>query len=114
MPDTDTPGALTAIRRLRAQGARRPDGNPQTASIGIAECIAEAPESSTQLVEIADHRMYTAKQAGKDCICAGEEEAPEGLIKKAGAGLSSNTVSAPGTPDGHLHRPAFLPDGRTA
>ena len=51
----------------------RPDGNPQTASIGIAECIAEAPESSTQLVEIADHRMYTAKQAGKDCICAGEE-----------------------------------------
>ena len=84
MPDTDTPGALTAIRRLRAEGLGvRPDGNPQTASIGIAECIAEAPESSTHLVEIADHRMYTAKQAGKDCVCAGEEAVPEGLLKRA-------------------------------
>lgn len=77
MPDTDTPGALTAIRRLRADGLGvRPDGKPQTASIGIAEAIAEAPESSTRLVEIADHRMYVAKQAGKDCICTGEEAAP--------------------------------------
>ncbi|UEM05659.1 diguanylate cyclase [Skermanella rosea] len=77
MPDTDTPGALTAIRRLRADGLGvRPDGKPQTASIGIAEAIAEAPESSTQLVEIADHRMYVAKQSGKDCICTGEEAAP--------------------------------------
>jgi diguanylate cyclase (GGDEF)-like protein len=80
MPDTDTPGALTAIRRLRAEGLGvRPDGNPQTASIGIAECIAEEPESSTQLVEIADHRMYTAKQSGKDCVCAGEEAMPKSL-----------------------------------
>ena len=62
----------------RRGAGRRPDGNPQTASIGIAECIAEAPESSTQLVEIADHRMYIAKQAGKDCICAGEEGARKG------------------------------------
>ncbi len=77
MPDTDTPGALTAIRRLRADGLGvRPDGKPQTASIGIAEAITEALESSTQLVEIADHRMYVAKQAGKDCICTGEEGAP--------------------------------------
>jgi diguanylate cyclase (GGDEF)-like protein len=83
MPDTDTPGALTAIRRLRAEGLGvRPDGNPQTASIGIAECMAEAPESSNQLVEIADHRMYIAKQAGKNCVCAGEEGAPDGSLKR--------------------------------
>jgi GGDEF domain-containing protein len=83
MPDTDTPGALAAIRRLRAEGLGvRPDGNPQTASIGIAECIAEEPESSTQLVEIADHRMYTAKQSGKDCVCAGEEALPKTLEPK--------------------------------
>jgi diguanylate cyclase (GGDEF)-like protein len=84
MPDTDTPGAMTAIRRLRVEGLGvRPDGNPQTASIGIAECITEAPETSTQLVEIADHRMYIAKQAGKDCVCTGEEAVPEGLVSKA-------------------------------
>ncbi|UEM22984.1 GGDEF domain-containing protein [Skermanella mucosa] len=77
MPDTDTPGALTAIRRLRADGLGvRPDGKPQTASIGIAEAITEALESSTQLVEIADHRMYVAKQSGKNCICTGEDGAP--------------------------------------
>jgi len=35
------------------------------------------------LVEIADHRMYIAKQAGKDCVCTGEEAVPEGLVSRA-------------------------------
>jgi len=27
--------------------------------------------------------MYIAKQAGKDCVCTGEEAVPEGLVSKA-------------------------------
>ncbi|EWY38778.1 diguanylate cyclase [Skermanella stibiiresistens SB22] len=78
MPDTDTPGALSALRRLRSFGlGMRPDGKPQTASIGVAEALAEDPLTADHLVEIADHRMYVAKQAGKDRVCSGEQASIE-------------------------------------
>ncbi|HYH36606.1 MAG TPA: GGDEF domain-containing protein [Azospirillum sp.] len=73
MPNTAREGARAAAERLRALGfGERPDGSPQTASIGIAEYLADRPEDWERLVDLADHRMYLAKQAGKDRIVAVE------------------------------------------
>ncbi|HYD66097.1 GGDEF domain-containing protein, partial [Azospirillum sp.] len=73
MPNTPCEGALKAVERLRGEGfGRRPDGTRQTASVGIAEHTADGPREWEKLVELADHRMYLAKQAGKDRVVAGE------------------------------------------
>lgn len=67
MPGTDEAGARTAIERLRAEGlGLRPDGIHQTASIGIAERLADGVADWGDLVERADQRMYAAKKGGKD------------------------------------------------
>lgn len=48
----------------------RPDGEPLTASIGLAERIADGAEEWSALVELADRRMYLAKQAGRARVVA--------------------------------------------
>jgi PleD family two-component response regulator len=48
----------------------RPDGKPMTASIGVAERTLDSRDDWRKLIEIADQRMYTAKQSGKDRIIA--------------------------------------------
>lgn len=69
MPDTPVDGALIAVERMREAGfGRRPDGVSQTASIGIAEQRIDRPADWEALVDLADHRMYRAKQAGKDRV----------------------------------------------
>ncbi len=69
MPNTDPEGARIATARLREAGlGLRPDGKPVTASIGIAERVADQCESWNELVERADQRMYIAKQSGKDRV----------------------------------------------
>ncbi|MGQ9366378.1 diguanylate cyclase [Azospirillum sp. ST 5-10] len=74
MPNTTREGAAAAVERLRARGlGRRPDGGRQTASIGIAETVADGAEDWEKLIDLADHRMYLAKQRGKDCLVAGGE-----------------------------------------
>jgi len=75
MPGTDADGARIAIRRLREEGlCLRPDGKPQTASVGVSERIADGLESWADLVEKADQRMYRAKKTGKDKIVSIGEE----------------------------------------
>uniref|UniRef100_E6QQ80 Diguanylate cyclase n=1 Tax=mine drainage metagenome TaxID=410659 RepID=E6QQ80_9ZZZZ len=44
---------------------QRPDGQSQTWSGGIAQWPADIADTWTQLVKIADDRMYQAKKAGK-------------------------------------------------
>ncbi len=75
MPNTDAAGAKTAIQRLRDVGlGNRPDGTEQTASIGVAERLADSCGDWTMLVERADQRMYSAKQNGKDrVVLVGDE-----------------------------------------
>jgi len=69
MPNTDPDGALIAINRLREGGlGLRPDFKPVTASIGLAERVADGIEQWNDLVEKADQRMYMAKQSGKDRV----------------------------------------------
>ncbi|MBV8679772.1 MAG: GGDEF domain-containing protein [Aquitalea sp.] len=69
MPNTDIIQARLAMDRLRRQGLGvRPDGSPLTASIGLAERLADKSNNRRQLVEIADRRMYRAKQQGRDRV----------------------------------------------
>lgn len=69
MPDTPVEGAMIAVERMRRAGfGKRPDGSLQTASIGIAEQTADRPADWESLVELADQRMYRAKQDGKDRV----------------------------------------------
>ncbi|WP_245593590.1 GGDEF domain-containing protein [Azospirillum halopraeferens] len=76
MPNTTREGAAAAVERLRRNGlGRRPDGLRQTASIGIAESVEDRPDAWEKLVDLADHRMYLAKEAGKDCVITGGERA---------------------------------------
>lgn len=69
MPDTDRKTAIAIIERLRAaKMGMRPDGSPMTASFGIAEYPGDGAEDWRGLVEIADQRMYVAKEKGKNCL----------------------------------------------
>lgn len=76
LPDASAEDALGVVERLREHGAgRRPDGRRITISIGIAERIADGMTDAGALVDLADRRMYLAKQAGRNrCVyCASGE-----------------------------------------
>lgn len=67
LPNTDERGLATITDRLRQNGlGMRPDGSPLTASIGLAERIADNITDWDAMVRIADERMYMAKQSGKN------------------------------------------------
>lgn len=69
MPDTDLAQAEAALLRMRSIGfGVRPNGTPVTASIGIAERSADRPTDWKALVDVADQRMYLAKQGGRDRV----------------------------------------------
>jgi diguanylate cyclase (GGDEF)-like protein len=87
MPNTSIPQAKTAMDRLCRSGlCKRPDGTLMTASIGISELWHDAVSDAHHLVDLADQRMYLAKQSGRNAIfCAGckisdtEANAPQNL-----------------------------------
>lgn len=69
MPNTTAPMACKALTRVRESGfGMRPDGTPMTASIGVAERMRDDAGDWRQLVELADQRMYAAKQGGRDRV----------------------------------------------
>ena len=75
MPNTDLEQAQQAMRRLRQAGfGLRPDGNPVTASVGLAERIEDRALDWKTLVEKSDQRMYRAKQSGRDRVIAEDEQ----------------------------------------
>lgn len=70
MPNTHKEKAQHALQRMQTMGfGMRPDGKPLTASIGLAEHISDQTQTYQQLLELADKRMYQAKQAGRNQIC---------------------------------------------
>lgn len=70
-PNTFSKDAVQALERLREAGfGLRPEGTPVTASIGLAERVEDKPADCKKLVEIADRRMYLAKQGGKNRVVA--------------------------------------------
>lgn len=69
MPDVTLQQAGIMLKRLQQKGfGQRPDGNPLTASIGIAERNSDEVSSEAQLLELADQRMYQAKNQGRNQI----------------------------------------------
>lgn len=67
LPETDCAGAETVLRMLGQAGfGLRPDGAPQTASIGVAELRQDRSPDWLALVGLADTRMYEAKRAGRN------------------------------------------------
>lgn len=71
LPSSYCDEAVNVLERVRAHGlGTRPDGKPMTASIGLAERTVDSRDDWRKLIEIADQRMYTAKQGGKDRIIA--------------------------------------------
>ncbi|MEW8505877.1 MAG: GGDEF domain-containing protein [Candidatus Thiodiazotropha sp.] len=58
--------ANDVITRIMLAGlGERPDGAPVTASIGVAEVKQDRLQDWKSQVELADHRMYTAKSNGR-------------------------------------------------
>lgn len=73
LPDTPPEHIHGLFVRLREQGLGfRPDGEPLTASIGVASSSEIGIDDWHTLVTVADHRMYAAKQSGRDCIVLGD------------------------------------------
>lgn len=69
LPVTSIEGAQSVLERLQQKGlGTRPDGLPLTASIGLAERYHDDCTSVKKLLELADQRMYQAKQAGRNRI----------------------------------------------
>jgi diguanylate cyclase (GGDEF)-like protein len=68
-PNTTMEQALLAIQRMQHQGlGMRPEGKPVTASIGLAERTIDHASNWRDLVEIADKRMYQAKESGRNRV----------------------------------------------
>ncbi|MDR1462333.1 MAG: GGDEF domain-containing protein [Azoarcus sp.] len=66
LPDIPAHQLTVLVERLTATGlGTSPDGAPLTASVGIAETMADRTESWRALVELADKRMYEAKRQGR-------------------------------------------------
>jgi diguanylate cyclase (GGDEF)-like protein len=79
LPDANLDNAAMVMRRVVEKGfGLRPDGSPQTVSIGIAERLAEQiGEDMTDmdmLIQIADNRLYQAKTSGRSRIVGANME----------------------------------------
>jgi diguanylate cyclase (GGDEF)-like protein len=66
LPTADPREANDVVSRIMQVGVgERPEGGPVTASIGIAEVQEDNLNDWKSQVELADHRMYTAKTSGR-------------------------------------------------
>lgn len=83
-------GQRIAVQRIVNEWlGTRPDGQPVTASIGVAERIADSAQDWPALIELADARMYQAKMSGKARGIIGADEVIVPNITPHGAPQSS-------------------------
>ena len=86
LPRADASAARALIERLRTQGfGATPDGEPVTLSIGIASHPEDGAASATDLVALADQRMYAAKHAGRDAY-VGARAKPQWILRPRALG----------------------------
>jgi len=103
LPNADRDGSLSVFQRLRnGKGlGLRPDGKPQTASIGVASVPKDEVVGWPELVELADHRMYMAKTAGKDqLVSEGQPPTMHGGSGYNGSGYGSSVNGGSGNGGG--------------
>jgi len=78
LPNTDIKGAIYVATRIRTnlQVAAIPhqvtESKQVTVSMGIAALIPSQEHHPKDLIDAADHALYTAKAQGRDCYCVGE------------------------------------------
>lgn len=66
LPTANPEEANEVVNRIMEAGlGQRPDHDPVTASIGVAEVQTDDVNDWKAQVELADHRMYTAKTSGR-------------------------------------------------
>jgi two-component system cell cycle response regulator len=75
LPNTDKSGAMFLAERIRQAVERKqygPSSGPVavTTSVGVASYGVDAPASLDQLLEVADKRLYLAKQGGRNRVIA--------------------------------------------
>ena len=69
MPNASAKQACQGLQRVCEAGlGRTPDDKPVTASIGVAERQLDMAKDWSELVDVADARMYEAKTAGRNRI----------------------------------------------
>jgi len=92
LANTDAPGVRIVMQRMLQEWlGKRPDGEPLTASIGIAERTTDGIDDWAELVKLADERMYQAKQSGRArCVFS----AGEVMLPAATASVTSAVVAA--------------------
>ncbi|MEQ8824602.1 MAG: GGDEF domain-containing protein [Filomicrobium sp.] len=92
LPETDSTGAERVVQKIAAHGiGLRPNHMPQTGSIGIAERTADKSTHVMELVELADQRMYRAKQAGRNCYIGPDSKTKVFIRKKPSVRSSDST-----------------------
>ena len=88
LPGHDTAAASVVAESIRAAiEAASPGGLSVTISIGVASCPAAAVDQSELLVA-ADHALYAAKAAGRNCVvqAAGTGSGPAGATRPTVSG----------------------------
>lgn len=78
LPNTNRLGAAVLAERIRAAIEKEGflvagEPVPLTASMGVASYCGDAVDSIEQLLQVADRRLYLAKQAGRNRICVNDE-----------------------------------------
>lgn len=79
LPEADKKDAYPVAVRILEETKKLVFKNPKgssTFSIGVSVGISTFPqdgETATELIEKADHGLYTAKKAGRNRVCFGEE-----------------------------------------
>lgn len=70
LPSMNIDAAVQLAENLRIKQALQETacGRPVTMSAGITAFTPNV-QSPNQLIEIADHALYKAKQSGRNCLC---------------------------------------------
>lgn len=102
--------AIHSIERIRSAGlGQRPNGQPVTVSVGIAERIEDDCATWAPLIHLADQRMYAAKTAGRDRVVGPK------LLPAKGTTTTINASQVPARRVGHCSGVALrLPERRSA
>lgn len=90
LPMSDKAGTAEAIRRLGRVGlGLRPDGTALTASVGTACNTDDQINDLSALIQLADERMYRAKQGGRNRYCDGSQSDPQRMAAFISIGARS-------------------------
>ncbi len=70
MPETKAQDAAVLLERVRAkvQQTQVAENISMTISCGIAQCLPDQSDSSSEIIRRADLALYEAKSAGRNCI----------------------------------------------